>query len=613
MQATNTSPDFAGREESTSPKTTVKSNKPKRRWIKATVILLFLVAIAAGAYFALPAIQSRLAGTDLANDSVAKVMRGDLEIVVLEGGNIQALKSLELKSQVQTRETKILSIVEEGYEVTPQDVAEKKVLIKLDPTEVEEKIEAHEIEYENAQTGLTDTDEARAIQMTESQNEIGVARQKARFALLDFEKYMGDKNAKQVLAIRGLPADEDAQLEYEKKFQERLMAGKLEQETQSANPVQDNEEILNQAVKTRINFSDFITGDLLGDGEAQQELRKRQDELLLAQSEHAVQLESIQGSERLKDRDFITKATLDKERVALKKAKIKELSATTNLELFRRYEFPKKAEELLTTYEDALRAIDIEKKEALAKLSQAEAKYRNSEQILKIAEKKREELKKQLESCTIVATRPGLVVYGSSDRSRSYYGDNEKIEEGATVGYKRTLITIPDMTKMSVKVSVRESHIKKIKVGQKVRLHADAEPDKTLYGEVRKVAVLPDSNRWYTNPNQKVYPTEIHIDGTHEWLKPGMSAKVEIIVSQLRDVIYIPLQCVMSDAGETIAYVKSSGDPIRQVVKIGEFNDEFVEIKEGLTEGQQVYLIKPVSGSDDPDEKADATTEKSSS
>ncbi|NRB75975.1 MAG: HlyD family efflux transporter periplasmic adaptor subunit [Verrucomicrobiales bacterium] len=517
--------------------------------------------------------------------------------MVLEGGNIKALESLELKSQVETREgVKILTLVEEGYEVTTADVENEKVLIKLDPTEMKERIEMHDIEFENAQTALTETDEARAIQMTESENEIKTARQTARFALLDLEKYLGQEASLKVLAMRSLPATETALLQYEENFRERLVGdgAAASAESESSSQASPNDDVIDRGDWVRVDFTALLDNEELGDGEAQQELRKRQDELLVAQSEYAVELETVAGSEKLAEQQFITRATLDKEKVAMKKAQIAELSAATSLELYRRYEFPKRAEELLTKYEDSLHALDREKKEALAKLTQAEAKYKNAEQMMKMAQKKRDELNEQLESCTIVATKPGLVVYGSNERDRYYYGGEEQIEEGASVRYKQTIITIPDMRRMGVKVNIQESHIKKVEVGQKVRITADAEPDKTLTGEVMKVAVLPDSRRSYLSPNQKVYPTEIHIDGTHDWLKPGMSAKVEIITDELAGILRIPLQAVMIEAGDMITYVEEGGKPTRRDIEAGEFNDEFIEIKSGLEEGELVYLSKPM-------------------
>ena len=544
----------------------------------------------------------RNTGSSTPGEAVAVVTQGDLEITVLEGGNLKALESLELKSQVETREgAKILSIVDEGYEVTPADVEAEKVLIKLDPTEMKERIEAHDIEFENAQSELTETDEARAIQSVESQNEINVARQAARFALLDLEKFLGEAISREVLGQRKLPATEDLLMEYEDDFRKRLTET-LEKQRES-----DSENVVERGNWVRIDFSKYLVGDLLGDGEAQQELRKREDELLVAQSEFAVEKEAVLGSERLADRDFITKATLDKQRVALKKAEVKELSAATQLELYRRYEFPKKAEELLTKYEDSLHLLDIEKKEALAKLSQAEAKFRSAEQMAKMAQKKRDELQEQFDSCTILATKPGLVVYGASERNNYYGRSEEKIEEGASVRYKQTIITIPDMRRMGVNVSIQESQVKKVKVGQKVRIVAEAEPDKTLTGDVQKVALLPDSNRWYDNPNQKVYPTEIHVDGTHDWLKPGMSAKIEIIVEELEDVVLAPLQSVMVESGETVVYVERGGEAERQVIEGGGFNEEFIEIKSGLEQGDKVFLSKPVSVGEEEESEEDGS------
>ncbi len=565
-------------------------------WWKRIRRFFFIAALAGVVAFVYALTRDGTVGAD--NQSLIKVVRGDMEITVLEGGNIKALESLELKSQVKSREgAKILFIIDEGYEVTSEDVKEKKVLIKLDPTEMKEKIEAHDIDFENAQAAVTETDEERSIQATESQNEIKLARQTARFALLDLEKYLGEEASDKVLDMRSLPSDEDSLLAYEEKFRDRLLAGmgrgaKIST-GEPGKEAKSDDEIINRGKWIRINFAKFLEEEKLGDGEAQQELRKRQDELLVAQSEYAVAEETVLGSERLSAKSFITKTALDKEKLSLKKAEVKELSAKTQLELFRRYEFPKQAEEFLTKYQDALHLLDREKKEALAKLSQADAKFRSAEQMFKMANRKRDELNEQLASCTITATKPGLVVYGSSERTRSFGGSQEKIEEGASVRYKQTMITIPDMRRMGVKVSIQESQIKKVKAGQKVRITTDAEPDKILSGEVNKVAVLPDSNRWFENPNQKVYPTEIHIDGTHDWLKPGMSAKVEIVIEKLQNVLLIPLQAVMVESGETLVYVNRGGKPARQAIKAGSFNEEFIEITGGLSEGDPIYLSKP--------------------
>jgi multidrug efflux pump subunit AcrA (membrane-fusion protein) len=114
-----------------------------------------------------------------------------------------------------------------------------------------------------------------------------------------------------------------------------------------------------------------------------------------------------------------------------------------------------------------------------------------------------------------------------------------------------------------------------------------------LTGEVTKVGVLPDSaNRWMS-PDLKVYLTTITIDGNYNWVKPGMSAKVEILVNKLDDVVYIPVQAVSPDGAKQICYVSGGFKPERREVQVGDFSDEFIEVKNGVKEGERVLLRLP--------------------
>ena len=194
--------------------------------------------------------------------------------------------------------------------------------------------------------------------------------------------------------------------------------------------------------------------------------------------------------------------------------------------------------------------------------------------------------------CVIRAQKSGLVVYGGGGDRRFYYGE-EQIREGATVRERQPIITIPDITQMAVRVKIHEAQIKKIQKTMPARIQIDAFADKHLTGEVSKVAVLPDSQDRWMNPDMKVYLTTIEIDGAHDWLKPGMSAKVEILVDQLEAVVYVPIQAVIPSGGKHVCYVVDRGDPEVREVEIGQFNDEFIEIKKGLKEGERVMLRAP--------------------
>jgi multidrug efflux pump subunit AcrA (membrane-fusion protein) len=163
---------------------------------------------------------------------------------------------------------------------------------------------------------------------------------------------------------------------------------------------------------------------------------------------------------------------------------------------------------------------------------------------------------------------------------------------------------------MSVRVKIHESYIKRVRKGQKARITVDAFPDQLLEGEVTKVGVLPDSQNMWMNPDMKVYLTTISIEKTYDWLKPGMSAKVEILVNRLAEVLYVPVQAVMPADGKHVCYVVRGLKPERREVQVGEMNDEFIEIRSGLKEGEAVLLRLPDGAESAPGQKAPAEERK---
>jgi hypothetical protein len=91
----------------------------------------------------------------------------------------------------------------------------------------------------------------------------------------------------------------------------------------------------------------------------------------------------------------------------------------------------------------------------------------------------------------------------------------------------------------------------------------------------------------------KVYPCTIHINGYHPWMKPGMNAKVEIIVDQLADVLYVPVQSIEVEQDHHFCYISNNGALERREISTGLFNDEFIEVRGGLQGGEAVALALP--------------------
>ena len=566
--------------------------------------------------------------------------RGQLDITVLEGGSVRAVESQEIKCEVRVgyQGLKILKIVEEGYEVTPDDIRTNKILVELDSSELQKQIVQQDIQFESAAASLTDGQQNYEIQLNQNLSDIKAAEQKARFARMDFDKFLGDRVTQAIVDQLGLEAELAteqtnalaraaaviASLPTRGSNQAVATAATGTNSTapkpalvpgaeapprtsgppatataptrqKTAAPAAATGELPPSAtapaapLRVVIDFSPYARIDALGDGEAKQKLRKFEDDLQVAMKEEGQAKANLEGTRRLFGKGFVTKIDLEKDEIANENNRLKVQTAVTARDLFLKYEFPKTAEESLSKYAEAVRELVRARKAAISKLAQAEAKLKSAQGQYNIQARQRKEMYEQLDKTTIASKRPGLVVYGGGG-DEDYYGGEERIREGATVRERQSIITIPDLTKMSVRVKIHESYIKKVKKGQRARITVDAFPDTALQGEVSKVGVLPDSQNRWMNPDMKVYLTTISINGTNDWLKPGMSAKVEILANCLSNVVYVPVQAVSPSEGKQVCYVANGGKPERRAVEVGEFNDEFIEIKQGLKEGERVLL-----------------------
>ncbi|MDP1757810.1 MAG: HlyD family efflux transporter periplasmic adaptor subunit, partial [Pseudohongiella sp.] len=353
----------------------------------------------------------------------------------------------------------------------------------------------------------------------------------------------------------------------------------------------DNEYL---ALRQAIDFRIYASENRLEDGMAKQQLRTLQEAVRVAE-ENSLQAQArYAGQERLAARDFITPNELEAERSRLLQAESRLEQAITDLNLYTQYTFIKDADQQLANYEDAIMSYQRTQAEAAAELAQAEARYKSAVQRLELEAQRLADLNEQLAMTVIRAQRPGLVVYGSADTGQPFRGGNqEPIQEGATVRERQAILTIPDLTEMAVRVNIHESSVQRVAEGQTVSVRIDAFPDMRLTGQVIKVAVVADSGNAFMNPDLKVYPTIVRINGEHDWLRPGMTAEVEILVASLDNAVYVPIQAVTYLEDKQVVYVSRAGRREAREVQTGNYSEQFIEITGGLRAGEEVMLLPP--------------------
>jgi hypothetical protein len=342
-----------------------------------------------------------------------------------------------------------------------------------------------------------------------------------------------------------------------------------------------------------VDFSVFASDEkegMLGNGQARQELRKLKDDVLIAEAEYALQKKAYDGAVRLAEEGYLTPNELEQKKITFEKSDNALQSARANLELFRTYDLQKTAEQFLLDYEKALLELARVRSDAVAELSDCIEDLKWARRRHQIEKSQLKDLYEQLSNCVIRAERQGLVVYGEG---REEWDRSQIIREGSTVRERQAIITIPDMRKMALTVRIHESQIKRVLVGQIVRLVVDAEPDRPLTGVVSKVAVLPDSENLRFNPDQKVYKTTITIDGVHEWLKPGMNAMAEIVVNELEDVVYFPLHALFPHGEGQACYIRKGLGQELRTVEVIDYNNRFAAVQSGVMAGEAVLLDPP--------------------
>jgi hypothetical protein len=126
-----------------------------------------------------------------------------------------------------------------------------------------------------------------------------------------------------------------------------------------------------------------------------------------------------------------------------------------------------------------------------------------------------------------------------------------------------------------------------------VRLVAESMRDAPMWGRVAKVARTPDPMRWWAAIDTRTYSVEVTMDNPPDKLRAGMSVEATIFLDRIEDVLAVPIQTVSNLRGEKVAYVLREGKPFAMPVEVGQANDEFIQITDGLQERDQVLLYKP--------------------
>jgi len=335
------------------------------------------------------------------------------------------------------------------------------------------------------------------------------------------------------------------------------------------------------------------------EGEYPQELQSAEADITLAREELQRAGDKLAWSTKLADEGYITRMELQADELAERRARIDLELAEGKLEVLQAYTHVQRLEELKSDVDQKRLALERITLRASADMVQAEADLSARQSEHERQRERLEKLNQQILKCKIYAPAAGMVVYVSSGGGRRSI--DEPLREGQEVRERQDLIYLPTAAAMMADVRIHESALRKVQLGQEARVTVDALPGRVFEGRVARIAVLPDSQHGWLNPDIKVYQTEVYLEGAGSELRPGMNCRADIIIEEYEDVLYVPLQSVIQENGQTVVYVPGSSGPEPRTVEVGMDNNRMIHILSGLDEGMRVLLSPPLRASRVPE------------
>lgn len=246
--------------------------------------------------------------------------------------------------------------------------------------------------------------------------------------------------------------------------------------------------------------------------------------------------------------------------------------------------------DLMTSKLDLSNYLEYGSKKTLMELA-SEVEKRRFELIANTmrVNRNREQLatyKRMVDLCTIRAPHDGFLIYAYEPNKPNAGA----IEPGQTVRQGQKLFFLPDLTKMEVTAYIHESVAKRVREGMKARALIEGLQNRSFEGTVASVGPLPtNAGNWWTD-EVKYFVAVVRLDSTPVGLKPGMTAEVEFDVDRCSDVLAVPSEAISVEGGRDVCYVAGADGLERRPVTLGRSNRDFLEVKQGLAEGDHVFL-----------------------
>ena len=146
------------------------------------------------------------------------------------------------------------------------------------------------------------------------------------------------------------------------------------------------------------------------------------------------------------------------------------------------------------------------------------------------------------------------------------------------------LFVIEDLDTLMLRVNVPERELAKLVVGQPAQLSFDAVPGHVFLGTISQISPS-------VNAETATFSVRIRVTQAEGLLRPGMFARVAIVYERKPNALQIPRTALLDGDGPPKVFVIKDGKAVERSVKLGLSNGAWIEVTEGLKDGEQVVVV----------------------
>lgn len=236
------------------------------------------------------------------------------------------------------------------------------------------------------------------------------------------------------------------------------------------------------------------------------------------------------------------------------------------------------------SYQKAELAVEKIKRDYLLAKNRLKIQVGRTQTLVTKLQKQIESYQKAIAATTIKTPEDGIVMF-AKDWSGKTYGKDSELSI-----WRPLLATLPDMSVVITETYIKEIDIAKIHLNDSVRIKIDALPDQVFLGNVIKIATIGEDHKDF---DMKAFKIIIRFEKSDKELKPGMSSNNDIVVSNFKDKLLVPLQAIFTKNGKKIVYLKRAGHITEQIIELVAQNDVFASVDKILKEGDVLLLYQP--------------------